>query len=121
MKLENVMICWTPKKRFNYEYHSKTAGMVRLVEYPDRFDRSMGFASTGGACWASIHKMPTEEKTRYLFIEFGKLIIRDGLDPWVVHNTFCEIYEYRLGLSEDMPVPEHLKGVFEREKNREWR
>ena len=59
--------------------------------------------------------MTTEQKTRHLFIEFAILVVRDGLNPLLVHNTFCEIYEYRLGLSCDTPVPKHIEKKFKRE------
>jgi hypothetical protein len=59
--------------------------------------------------------MTPAEGTRFLFNLAMHLIVRDGLNPMVVHNAFCEIEEYRSGLSCDAPIPEHLKSIFNNE------
>jgi hypothetical protein len=55
------------------------------------------------------------KQTYHLFNLAMRMIIRDGIDPMVAHNTLCEIREYRAGLAADVPIPVHLKAKFKRE------
>ena len=105
MNLKNIMILWNPNLN-----GSPTEINIVPVGCDDR-----SYLFSMGGNYAHVQQMTQTEKTRYLFIEAMKLIIRDNMDPRTVHNIFCEIKEYRDGLSHDTPVPEHLKEKFRNE------
>jgi hypothetical protein len=89
---------------------------IKLVPYPtysqEEIEKNKVYQYSIGAVYSHVQNMTTAQKTRYLFIEAMHLIVRDGLDANEIHNTFCEIREYRYGLAPDSPVPKHLADKF---------
>lgn len=115
MRLSTTTILYTPPA-CSVSGCESTRGKMALVNYPGdnwRFEDRY-FGSTG-ACYGYVQKMEPKEQTRWIFNQALHLIVRDGMDPQVVHNTLCEIREYRDGLAPDMPVPEHLRRKFNAE------
>ena len=122
MKIEQTVILWNSESDIEFDLkHGRNDTIKNVKILPLGQDDKKYHKITGG-CWYKIKKMTEEQKTRFLFIEAMKMIIRDGVDPQMVHKTFCEIREYRDGLSIDTPVPEHLKEKFksETEGDGEW-
>ncbi len=88
---KNHMLCWTPK-----------TSNVALVEWPDKFGRSLQYRSTALACYSNIQKMNFEQRKTMVFITAMHLIVRDGCPANVVHNVLLDLDEYRDGCADDM-------------------
>ncbi len=91
MKLAEIMYAWTPA---TWE-SSPTAGRVRVGVHPDRVGWTRPFASCLGACDLSFAEASDSERIIQMFVAFHAMVVRDGLDPQVVHTAFLEIDEYR--------------------------
>ena len=48
-----------------------------------------------GACDLSFAEASDSERIIQMFVAFHAMVVRDGLDPQVVHTAFLEIDEYR--------------------------
>ena len=94
-RLDEVMICWNP------------GGDVAVVNWPDESQASKGYRMTSGACYAKTHKLDHEQRKTLVFIDAVKLIVRDGCDPWKVHQALLGVKEYVDGLPNDM-LPKDL-------------
>lgn len=94
MKAKECIFAWNPN-----------SNQVEVGPWPDNQRWSSKYQMTGGASNALVRNLPHKELVGYLFIEAMKIIIRDKVDPFSVHNAFCNIDEYLEGLSEDTPVP----------------
>lgn len=111
MKLKETVILYQyPNAENNLQ------GRIKLIPYGTK-GNFREFSCSSGACYLRIHEMADDQLTYYLFNHAMHLIIRDGLDPKIVHNAFCEIKEYRDGLAYDVPIPEHLQQKFKKENN----
>lgn len=113
MQSSKTLISWTPNFDFNQDL--KTCGQVAIGPHPDLTGWSDLYACSDGACWSHNQEMTTAAQIRYLFAKAMTLIVRDRMDPLEVHKKFCEIDEYRAGLAPDVPVPDHLKVIFQAE------
>jgi len=113
MKLTETIIAWNSKPGCLLG----TGTEMKLFSFPipPTCDDS-GFNGTAGAGNTHIHDLSEKEKTLFLLATAMKLIIGFGMDSQIVHNTLCEIREYRNGLmSGTTPVPDHLKEKFRKE------
>ena len=90
MKLAEIMYAWTPAT-----WESTTAGQVRVGVHPDRVGWTRPFASCLGACDLSFAEASDSERIIQMFVAFHAMVVRDGIDPQVVHTAFLEIDEYR--------------------------
>ena len=90
MKLAEIMYAWTPAT-----WESPTAGQVRVGVHPDRVGWTRPFASCLGACDLSFVEASDSERIIQMFVAFHAMVVRDGIDPQVVHTAFLEIDEYR--------------------------
>ena len=90
MKLAEIMYAWTPAT-----WESPTAGEVRVGVHPDRVGWTRPFASCLGACDLSFVEASDSERIIQMFVAFHAMVVRDGIDPQVVHTAFLEIDEYR--------------------------
>jgi hypothetical protein len=113
MKLKDSLILWNPVPN-----GPKNSGMeVAVFINGSRLYESRDYRYSGGGCYTITESLTPAEARAYVFRDSMKLIIRDHMNPQAVHDAFCEIREYRDGLSEDTPVPDHLKDKFWRENN----
>jgi hypothetical protein len=91
MNLKDTIICWKPE-----------TGEMKLERFPDREGRSQGWR-TNGAVMCEVHKLSFEERKKRIFVEAMHIIVRDKIDPQLVHETLLNLDEYRDGCSDDMP------------------
>ncbi|WP_343684019.1 hypothetical protein [Asticcacaulis sp.] len=103
MKYAECFIAWTPNRKPWADY--PTVGKVEVGPFvgEDEGDWSAIYAHTGGAVYSDRRKASSELQRFYVFNDFNQLVVRDGLDPAVVHAAFLVIDEYAEGLSEDTP------------------
>ena len=92
---------------------SPTAGQVRVGVYPDRVGWTRPFASCFGACDLSFAEASDSERIIQMFVAFHAMVVRDGIDPQVVHTALLEIDEYRaivdgIGGAESSKISEPL-------------
>ena len=102
----SVMVAWNPGRATstgNELLGYDKPGTVKVGPWPDYRGWSDAYALTEGACEAAYHRYSSEERSTRVFMLFGKLIIRDDLDPRVVHKAFLSIDEYKARLSIDTP------------------
>ena len=110
MKLKESLILWNPARK-----GPKNSGTEIKVTHLGNTEA--GYQYSGGGCYTRTQKLTPIEARAYIFRDAMTLIIRDHMNPQSVHNAFCEVKEYRDGLSPDTPVPEHLKDRFLDEVN----
>ncbi|MBC8737132.1 hypothetical protein F6X40_09965 [Paraburkholderia sp. UCT31] len=89
--LTNTMICWKPQ------------GEAWLQKWPDVCDRVAG-AFTSGACYRDVRQMSEADRKALVFIEAVHMMVRDGVEPSVVHRALLPLEEYQAGLADDMPL-----------------
>src|SRR5271155_5878139 len=73
-----------PAPRLNQTHGQKA--LQDLEMFPDRLL---------GACDLSFAEASDSERIIQMFVAFHAMVVRDGLDPQVVHTAFLEIDEYR--------------------------
>ena len=97
--LENAMILWTPSGAVTgYE---STEGKVEIVAHPpDSRERTKIYSRSYGACNFDDWRKP-EERLLRLYVLFDTLTVCDGMDPWLTHEAFLAIPEYRQNISPD--------------------
>ena len=97
--LENAMILWTPSGVVTgYE---STEGKVEIVAHPPGSGGSSNkYRRSYGACNFDDWRKP-EERLLRLYIAFNTLTACDGMDPWLTHEAFLAIPEYRQTISPD--------------------
>ena len=102
-----VMICWTSPCR---AHRRDRVGMVELVPWPDHpGGRSHQLVSAAGACDARVRKLNARQREYYVMSTALGLIMRDGMDPKVVHAALWPLKEYRDGLPSDTTPPQCAK------------
>ena len=94
--IDDWMVAWNPG-----------SGEVDIGPWPDRIGWSDAYQMTSGGCNADRHKMTAEGKVMMLFIDFHKLVVRDGVDPQNAHREFLKIDEYRRRIGLDIPGADH--------------
>jgi hypothetical protein len=99
MKWRDAMILWNPAERCHGRPDLEP-GIVRVIRHPGD-DRC--FALSTGACNAWHGRLRGNVALVKLLAEFHTLVVRDGLDPQVVHDAFLEIDEYRTVIAPDCP------------------
>jgi hypothetical protein len=93
------MVAWTPAGVKD----DPTAGQVEIGPWPDPYRNGWSdrYQMTDGAClFRGRREM---EWVARVFIIFNTLVVRDGLDPLVVHRAFLNLKEYRERVSPDSP------------------
>src|SRR6202166_2890155 len=105
MKLAEIMYAWTPA---TWE-SSPTAGQVRVGVHPDRVGWTRPFASCLGACDLSFAEASDSERIIHMFVAFHAMVVRDGLDPQVVHTAGPSWSPKSLTLPGDIYSICHLK------------
>ena len=108
MLLKDSLILWNPAR--SEPKHSGKEIMV--VVNGSRLPESKKYRYSGGGCYAETQDLTPAESMAYVCRDAMTLIVRDNMNPQAVHDAFCEIKEYRDGLSPDTQVPEHLKKRF---------
>lgn len=101
----NLMVAWNCGDDAPY---SRTLGFdkpgtIKVGPWPDRTGWSEAYGMTEGACESEYHEFTPEERAARVFMLFNKLVIRDKMDPLVVHEAFLAIDEYKDRLSIDTP------------------
>ena len=115
MLLKDSLILWNPARS-----EPKHSGKeISVVINGSRLPESKNYKYSGGGCYAETQNLTHAEAMAYVFRDAMQLIIRDHMDPDAVHAAFCEIREYRDGLSDDTKVPGHLMSKFKRETRKE--
>jgi hypothetical protein len=66
----------------------------------DRMPLSMRLCAANG-----LQPRTQAERIALLFIAFNTMVVRDRLDPQVVHHAFLAIDEYRLCMPPDVREP----------------
>jgi hypothetical protein len=92
MKAKETMICWNPN-----------SNQIKAGPWPDTTGWSRGYAFSGGACLAEVHKMTEGQISMMLFVEAIHTIVRDKVDPLAVHAAYLKLDEYRNLCACDMP------------------
>jgi len=80
--------------------YSRRAHLARLAATGDR---GADLLMSGGACWHDRYA-PAQalwQRLALLMVDFHTLVVRDGLDPQVVHREFLKVDEYRRLISPD--------------------
>ena len=90
MKLAEIMYAWTPA---TWDLAYRRQGSSWGSPGSRRLDAP--FASCLGACDLSFVEASNSERIIQMFVAFHAMVVRDGLDPQVVHTAFLEIDEYR--------------------------
>jgi hypothetical protein len=98
------MIAWTPPDWGGSRY-GPTAGQVEVGPWPVDIDRDWTdrYGMTEGACMPCWLTCSREELLTRLMTLFNTLVIREELNPFVVHRAFLSIKEYRDILPHDTP------------------
>ena len=97
--LENAMILWTPSGAVTR--CESTEGKVQIVAHPPGSGGSSNkYSRSYGACNFDDWRKP-EERLLRLYIAFDTLTVCDGMDPWLTHEAFLAIPEYRQTISPD--------------------
>lgn len=97
--IRHWMICWTsPVGRRREE----TAGQAALIAWPDTRGASDRYGYTSGACESRVHEMNRLQRQHYVLSTALGMILRDGLEPSVVHRALWPLSEYRDGLPSDV-------------------
>lgn len=98
MKAADVVIAWTPALTACADLPRSvevTAGEVAVLFWPanfgalERYARMLGGPEPG---WRTAESGYAAARLR---VAFRTLVIRDGLNPLVVHTAFIQIDEYR--------------------------
>lgn len=85
-----------------------TAGMVRLIAWPDTEGAARGYARLDGACSPHWRRAPRAELVAKLFIVYAKMVLQ-GMNPIGAHLALSGLDEYRdnlppeLAMGEDAP------------------
>lgn len=99
MKQLEAIIAWTPVRWA--ELRPETAGQIAVLPHPDGADAAKRFMMRAGASSSALHALSEEARIARLFIDFQTIVVRDGLDPQVVHRAFLAIDEYRFRIAPD--------------------
>lgn len=97
---KNTMLCWNPTwldEDLGYEL-----GKVALVPWPGR-GRGKEYRMSSLACDVDVRESSFKQRKAKVFMDAIHLIVRDGIDPEVVHQALLGLEEYRDGCSDDMP------------------
>lgn len=92
MKLKETLIAWSPDN-----------GKVKVGKWPDTSGWTEEYYMTGGASYTEVQSMSEIEAMHRVYRDAITLIIRDGIDPFAVHEEFLKIDEYEKCLSPDTP------------------
>jgi hypothetical protein len=60
-----------------------------------------GWLMSGGACCFDRQEKTYWEQVALMMVDFHTMVVRDGLDPQVVHREFLKIDEYRQFIAPD--------------------
>ena len=99
MKQIEAIIAWTPARWA--ELKPETAGQVVVLAAPDEAGASKRFMMRAGASSSALAGLSDEARIARLFIDFQTIVVRDGIDPLVVHRAFLTIDEYRFRIAPD--------------------
>jgi hypothetical protein len=92
--IRDHVIWWTP------------GGSAELFPFPPPpRARAAGYTMDAGASCIWVRTASTQELQQHVKALALALIIRDGVDPQVVHRCMWELKEYRDSTPEDMPEP----------------
>jgi hypothetical protein len=94
MKLSEIVIAWTP---VHWDWHP-TAGQIRVGLVSDSHWKEYGL--TEGATGIDWKSASYREKR--LLVLFHQIVMRDRLNPQVVHEAFLAIDEYRWQIARDV-------------------
>lgn len=116
MRMNLARIAWTPRMpRFESE---PTYGQVVVAELAPGWCGSHPY--TGGACMADWTEATGWRAAAMLFGAFNSMVVRDGIDPRVVHDAFLAIDEYRWLIPRDTPGAEDIPEGWSPETKIPW-
>lgn len=78
---------------------------VKVGPWPDETGWSEAYGRTDRACFAACRESTADQRLVAIFILFSAIIVREGLDPEIVHQAFLAIDEYRDALAERQADP----------------
>jgi hypothetical protein len=100
MKAHEALIAWTPVDTPDAE---DTDGKIVVGDIPySTFDWTQRFVATGGAAVPGRQDLRGDALKVALFLEFLEIVVRDGLDPQLVHEAFLVIDEYAESIAPDV-------------------
>jgi len=99
MKQIEAIIAWTPARWA--ELRPETAGQIVVLPAPDTEGAAKRYIMHAGASSSALAALSDEARIARLFIDFQTIVVRDGLDPQVVHRAFLAIDEYRFRIAPD--------------------
>lgn len=101
MKLEDVVIAWTP---LSWDWHS-TTGTIRIGLVRDS-DWKSEFSMTDGAVWSDWRTMSQRDREWRMLVLFHQIVVHGYIAPQIAHEAFLGIDEYRWLIARDLPGAE---------------
>ena len=98
-KIKDTIIAWTPPSWA--DLYPDTVGQVRLYKL-GTLPHKKEFANTAGAAFIWVRELGELEVRHYLLSEFVGMVIRDEMDPKVVHKAFLGLEEYCKAIPGDI-------------------
>lgn len=78
-------------------------GAAEVFEHPDCDRASDKYTYTVGACFSDWREYDDDRRLLRLFIDFHHCVVRDGMEPEVLHRALSVIPEYRAVMAADVP------------------
>lgn len=112
MKYSQALVAWTPNDKglLSPRHVASTLGKVKVVNLEtlsERFGWADDYLYSAGACYAHVSQGTTDQNVAQVFIDFHHMVLRDKMDPEIVHRAFLVIDEYRCALAGDIPGAEY--------------
>lgn len=106
LTINNWVVGWTPshstpamdKMRSS---DSPPIGAVKIGPW-DKKGWWDAYESSGGCCDEDYRNGDLSYKVMLMFITFHTLVVRDGIDPQILHREFLKIGEYRRRIAVDL-------------------
>lgn len=91
MKYPETMIAW-----------NSNSNEIKVGPWPDATGWSRNYSFTTGANNMAIHDLSNDQQVANLFVNFNKVVVRDGVGVNAAHKAFLKIAEYRQFIAPDM-------------------
>jgi hypothetical protein len=101
LTIDDWIVCWTPNRPRSIA--EQVPGAILVARLGDEVYWSHQYAYVTGCCETARHSMRLWKKIALMFIDFHKVVVRDGVDPQAAHREFLKIDEYCRRISPDTP------------------
>jgi|GEM_PF-6505068 len=94
MPPSRLMVAWNPE-----------TDQIKVGPYPDMTGWHQPYLHSDLGCWAAWHERDRAWRENTALLYAMRMILRDRMDPLVVHRELCKVPEYRgmldwLGVTE---------------------